>query len=42
MLKGTHRSGIHVQVGIDFLDSDFEAATFEETADGRCRYAFAK
>ena len=42
MLKGAHRSGIHVQVGIDFLDGDFEAATFEETTDGGCCYAFAK
>src|SRR5208337_2219808 len=42
MLKGAHRSGVHVQVRIAFLDGDFEAATFEETADGGCCYAFAE
>src|SRR5262249_691084 len=29
-------------VRVTFLDGDFEAATFEETTDGRCRYALAE
>jgi len=33
VLKGAHRARIDVQVRIAFLKSDFEAATFEETAD---------
>ncbi len=41
VLIRAHRAGIHVQVRITFLDGDFEAATFEETADGRCCYALA-
>ena len=42
VLKRAHRAGIHVQVRITFLKVDLETATFEETTDGRCRYALAE
>ena len=42
VLKRTHRAGIDVQIGIAFLNVDFEAATFEETTDGGSCYALAK
>src|SRR5258705_13704768 len=42
VLIRAHGARIHVQVRVTFLDGDFEAATFEETADGRCRYALAE
>jgi hypothetical protein len=32
VLEGIHRAGINVKVGIDFLDYDFQAAGFKETA----------
>ena len=42
VLIGTHGAWVHIQVRVTFLDGDFEAATFEKTADGRCRYALAE
>jgi hypothetical protein len=42
MLKGTHGARVHIQVGIAFLQGDFESATFEQTADGGGSYALAE
>ena len=42
VLKRTHRAGIDVQVGIALLEGDFEAATFEQAADGGRCYAFSE
>src|SRR5580704_4630010 len=42
VLIRAHSAGIHVQVRVTFLDGDFKAATFEETTDGRCRYALTE
>jgi len=42
VLIRAHGAGIHVQIRVTFLDGDFKAATFEETADRRCRYALAE
>src|SRR5262249_13256665 len=42
VLERAHGAGIHVQVRIAFLKSDFETATFEETTDGGGCYALTK
>src|SRR5882724_10710076 len=42
VLKGAHRTGIHVQVRIAFLQGDFETATFEETTNRGGCYAFSQ
>src|SRR5229473_3236595 len=42
VLKGAHRARINIQVRIAFLQGDFEAATFEETADRGGSYALSK
>jgi hypothetical protein len=42
MLKRAHGAGIDVEIGVAFLNGDFEAATFEETADRGGSYAFSQ
>ena len=42
VLKRAHGAGIDVKVRIALLKGDFEAATFEETADGGGSYAFSQ
>src|SRR5687767_481424 len=42
MLEGAHRAGIDIEVGIEFLERDFEAAHFEQGAERRSREAFAQ
>ena len=42
VLKRAHGAGIDVEVRIALLQGDFEAATFEETADGGGSYAFSQ
>ena len=42
VLEGAHGAGIDVEVRIALLQGDFEAATFEETADGGGSYAFSQ
>jgi len=43
VLKGAHRTGIHVQVRIAFLARvTFETATFEETTNRGGCYAFSQ
>src|SRR5690242_7205356 len=37
MLEGAHGTGIDVQVWVELLQRDFEAAAFEETTDARGR-----
>ena len=41
VLKRIHRSGIDVQIGIEFLENDAQAAQFEQSAEGSGRQAFA-
>jgi hypothetical protein len=42
VLKRIHRSGIDIQVGIEFLEHDPQAAELEKRAEGSCRQAFAQ
>ena len=42
VLKRAHRARIHVEVRIEFLQGDFETATFEETTYRGGSYAFSK
>ncbi len=42
VLEGAHGAGIDVKVRVALLQGDFEAATFEETADGGGSYAFSE
>ncbi len=41
MLERVHRPRIDVQVGIEFLKNDPQAAQFEQGAEGGRRQAFA-
>jgi hypothetical protein len=40
VLKGRHRPGVDVEVGVDFDAGDAQAALLEQDADGRGRDAF--
>ncbi len=42
VLERAHGAGIDVEIGIEFLQRDGEAAAFEQTADRRRRDAFAE
>ena len=42
VLERAHGAGIDVEVGIEFLQRDGQAAAFEQAADGRRRDAFAE
>ncbi len=42
VLEGTHGSRVDIQVGVEFLKRDGEAAAFEQAADRRGRNAFAE
>jgi hypothetical protein len=42
MLKRAHGAGIHVEVGIELLQRDFEAAVLEQRAERSGREAFAQ
>jgi hypothetical protein len=42
VLVGTHRPGVHVQVGIALLERDAQATAFQQTRDGGCCETFAE
>ena len=42
VLVGRHGAGIDVEVGVEFLHQDLEAAFFEQGADGGCGQTFAE
>jgi hypothetical protein len=42
MLIRRHRAGIHIEVGIELLHGDFEAAIFEQCAERGSREALAE
>ena len=42
VLKRRHGAGVNVQVGIELHQVDFEAAAFEQAADGGRRQSFAQ
>src|ERR1700761_5895787 len=42
VLVGRHGAGIHVEVGVEFLEGDLEAAVFKQRAEGGGGQAFAK
>src|SRR5439155_16705994 len=42
VLERRHGAGINVEVGIKFLESDFESATLEKAAKGRRGQALAQ
>src|SRR6266849_2918494 len=42
VLERRHRPGVHVDVGIELLQCDLEAARFEKGADGGCSDALAQ
>ena len=41
VLERAHGAGVNIEVGVEFLQSDFEAAAFEKTTDGSGGDAFA-
>src|SRR3972149_8743427 len=41
VLVWRHRAGVDVEVGVELLDGDGDAATLQDAADGRRSYAFA-
>jgi hypothetical protein len=41
VLVGAHCAGIDIQIGVEFLDGDFQAARFEDPANSRCGDALA-
>jgi hypothetical protein len=42
MLEGAHRPRIHVEIGIEFLDTHAQTPHLEKRAQGRSREAFAQ
>ena len=42
VLEGAHRARIHVEVRIEFLQGDFQAAHLEQRPEGSRREAFAQ
>ena len=42
VLIRVHRAGIHVEIGVELLQRDLEAAVFEQRAERRRRQAFAQ
>ena len=42
MLERTHGAGVDVQVGVELLQCDFQAAAFKQAADAGRRDAFAE
>ncbi len=42
VLEGAHGARVDIEIGIEFLHADAEAAAFEQTADGRGGDAFSE
>src|SRR5262249_18811150 len=42
VLEGAHRSGVDVQVGVELLQRDLQAAALQQAADRRCRDPLAE
>ena len=42
VLERAHRSGVHIQVGVEFLKGYLESAAFQQRADGCRRQSFAE
>jgi len=41
VLERAHRTRIHVQIGVELLDADLQAAHLQQRAERRCRQPFA-